>query len=78
MHSKAVPWSVVQLEQYKQLTNWVYTKVQNSDLDDAFLSKSAQLLKINPDVYTVWNYRRRALQPILEASCIPSDFLGVL
>ena len=36
------------------------------------LALSAKLLQLNPEIYTIWNYRRRTLQPIIDAGGDPA------
>lgn len=34
--------------------------------DPESLALAAKLLELNPEIYTVWNYRREAIGPLLE------------
>jgi len=56
----------MQVKQFKQLTNAVMEGVGAGRSDTKSLAQAAQLLQKNPDVYTVWNHRRKALQGVLE------------
>lgn len=58
----------MQFEQLKQLTDLVLDNVRAEKYDQTSLAQSAMLLRKNPDVYTVWNYRKQALQSLLEVS----------
>ena len=58
----------VQAQQFKQLTNAVMEGVGAGRSDPEFLTLAAQLLQNNPDVYSVWNHRRKALQDVLKAN----------
>ena len=58
---------MVQTQQFKQLTNAGMEGVEAGRRDPEFLALAAQLLQNNPDVYTVWNHRRIALQEVLKA-----------
>ena len=63
-----VTFPSVQTQQFKQLTNAVMEGVEAGRSNPEFLALSAQLLQNNPDVYTVWNHRRRALQDVLKVN----------
>ena len=39
-----------------------YSQRQNGELDEEGLRLTGQLLIVNPDFYTLWNYRRETLQ----------------
>lgn len=50
---------------YGQLTAEVLTRHATRRYDDESMQLSASLLELNPEVYTVWNYRREHLGPVL-------------
>ncbi len=52
---------------FGQLSKEVLARRQSRRYDEESLGLAAKLLELNPEVYTVWNYRREALQPILSA-----------
>lgn len=45
----------------KAATDEVLTRNAQKRYDDQSLIMSAKLLRLNPEIYTVWNYRRDAL-----------------
>ncbi len=59
--------SVIQGALYVQLLREVLSRKAASRSDAESLALSAKLLELNPEVYTVWNYRREVAQPVLEA-----------
>ena len=56
-----------QAELYGTLCREVLDRRRRGDHDAASLDLSAKLLELNPEVYSVWNYRREALAPALDA-----------
>ncbi|KAJ9614638.1 Rab geranylgeranyltransferase [Cladophialophora chaetospira] len=48
-----------EISQYQQLVEEVNTKVAAKEFTPELLQKTAELLKKNPEYYTVWNHRRR-------------------
>ncbi|KIW62347.1 hypothetical protein PV04_10528 [Phialophora macrospora] len=48
-----------EINRYQQLVEEVNTKVASKDYTAELLQKTAELLKMNPEYYTVWNHRRR-------------------
>ncbi|KAG6817084.1 hypothetical protein H0H87_012852 [Tephrocybe sp. NHM501043] len=46
------------LDEYLALTEDVLSRKKNNDLSQDALQLTARLLQINPDFYTIWNYRR--------------------
>jgi len=48
-----------EISQYQHLVKEVNTMVEEKDFTPALLQKTADLLKKNPEYYTVWNHRRR-------------------
>ncbi|CAB3980814.1 Geranylgeranyl transferase type-2 subunit alpha [Paramuricea clavata] len=50
------------LEIYLKVTNKVNAKRKNGELDEEALNLTGQLLIVNPDFYSLWNYRREVLQ----------------
>ncbi|KAK9815813.1 hypothetical protein WJX72_010090 [[Myrmecia] bisecta] len=53
---------------YSQLTGEVLRRRLARQYDAESLHLAAKLLEQNPEVYTVWNYRREALTPVLQGS----------
>jgi len=45
----------------------VLTACSSKSFDPLHIELSSKLLELNPEVYTVWNFRRQALGPIVEA-----------
>ena len=52
---------------YGQLAGEVLERRRAGRQDPQSLALAAKLLELNPEVYTVWNYRREALAPVLAA-----------
>lgn len=50
-----------------QLCNEVLTRRAARQYDEESLALAARLLELNPEVYTAWNFRREALEPLLAA-----------
>ena len=50
---------------YSRLTSTVLQHFQAGQYDKETLELAARLLEQNPEVYTVWNHRKRALTSIL-------------
>ncbi|OAL39261.1 hypothetical protein AYO20_01579 [Fonsecaea nubica] len=48
-----------EIAQYQQLVEEVNTKVAAKEFTPVLLQQTAQLLKRNPEYYTIWNHRRR-------------------
>ncbi|KIW13965.1 hypothetical protein PV08_06746 [Exophiala spinifera] len=48
-----------EIGQYKQLVEEVNEKVKAKEFTPALLQKTAEVLKKNPEYYTIWNHRRR-------------------
>mmetsp|Transcript_5489 Transcript_5489/g.18568 ORF Transcript_5489/g.18568 Transcript_5489/m.18568 type:complete len:224 (+) Transcript_5489:271-942(+) len=55
-------------ELYGALQSGVIARVKAGLLDQESLDASAKLLQLNPDVYTAWNFRKKILTHLLEAS----------
>ncbi|KAL4540729.1 hypothetical protein Ndes2526B_g07564 [Nannochloris sp. 'desiccata'] len=52
---------------FGQLLEKVLTACSSKSFDPLHIELSSKLLELNPEVYTVWNYRREALGPIVDA-----------
>eukprot|EP00887_Chlorella_sp_A99_P001811 scaffold19.g1811.t1 len=52
---------------YGKLTGEVLARRRGGQADVESLGLAAKLLELNPEVYTVWNWRREALAPVLAA-----------
>ncbi|KAK7897266.1 Rab geranylgeranyltransferase [Exophiala xenobiotica] len=48
-----------EIAQYQRLVEEVNTKVKEQDFTPALLQQTAEVLKKNPEYYTIWNHRRR-------------------
>ena len=60
-------WGILlQLQKFSRVCNEVLQRVAAQQDDEESLKLSAALLEQNPECYTVWNYRRRAMQPVLQ------------
>ncbi|KAG5645897.1 hypothetical protein DXG03_005044 [Asterophora parasitica] len=46
------------IEEYLALTNDVISRRKNKDLSQDALRLTSRLLQVNPEFYTIWNYRR--------------------
>eukprot|EP00191_Tetraselmis_sp_GSL018_P001942 CAMPEP_0177614116 /NCGR_PEP_ID=MMETSP0419_2-20121207/22444_1 /TAXON_ID=582737 /ORGANISM="Tetraselmis sp., Strain GSL018" /LENGTH=328 /DNA_ID=CAMNT_0019111073 /DNA_START=27 /DNA_END=1008 /DNA_ORIENTATION=+ len=51
---------------YAALANEVLTRRKDHRYDEESLSLAAKLLELNPEIYTVWNYRKEAIQCVLD------------
>jgi geranylgeranyl transferase type-2 subunit alpha len=49
---------------FGQLSKEVLDRRAAARYDPESLALSAKLLELHPEVYTVWNYRREAVQPV--------------
>ncbi|KAJ1928648.1 Rab geranylgeranyltransferase [Tieghemiomyces parasiticus] len=49
------------IESYRSVNQAVFTKRDDHALDDEAFELTTQQLRLNPDLYTVWNYRRKIL-----------------
>lgn len=49
-----------------ELCKRVFDARQKREYDEHSLIMSAKLLEMNPEMYTVWNYRREYLEPIIQ------------
>ena len=58
----------MQYQQLRQLTDVVLHNAKEKKHSPENLAQSAMLLNKNPEVYTIWNYRREALANVLEVS----------
>ena len=58
----------MQYQQLRQLTDVVLHNAKEKKHSPENLAQSAMLLSKNPEVYTIWNYRREALANVLEVS----------
>lgn len=56
----------VQLDKFSRVCNEVLRRIAAQQEDEETLKLTAALLEQNPECYTVWNYRRRVLQAILQ------------
>ena len=57
---------LAQLRLLRQLHTTVLGSIKSKQIDDSFLTSSALLLQKVPDIYTVWNARRAALETLLQ------------
>ena len=60
----------MQLQKFSRVCNEVLRRVAAQQTDDESLKLSAALLEQNPECYTVWNYRRTALQDVLQVTLL--------
>ncbi|KAF8163141.1 rab-protein geranylgeranyltransferase [Crassisporium funariophilum] len=51
----------VKIEEFNNLTQSVLSKKKNRDWSPEALNATTRLLQVNPEFYTVWNYRRNIL-----------------
>ena len=58
----------LQIALYSKLTSLVLTRRAAGQYDEETLVLAGKLLEQNPELYTVWNYRREALQDKLKVS----------
>eukprot|EP01102_Stenamoeba_stenopodia_P020064 TRINITY_DN7705_c0_g1_i1.p1 TRINITY_DN7705_c0_g1~~TRINITY_DN7705_c0_g1_i1.p1 ORF type:complete len:309 (-),score=91.60 TRINITY_DN7705_c0_g1_i1:120-1046(-) len=56
------------IQKYKVLLNAVNEKRRAKAYDEAALTLTGQLIAVNPEYYTMWNYRREILQHLFEAA----------
>ncbi|KAJ3037602.1 hypothetical protein HDV00_001490 [Rhizophlyctis rosea] len=54
------------IAEYKELCESTYRKRRNGELDEEALKLTATVLSINPEHYTVWNFRREILLHLFE------------
>lgn len=59
---------VMQIALYSKLTTAVLTRRTAKQYDAETLALAGKLLEQNPELYTVWNYRREALLETLKVS----------
>ena len=70
---------VTQLALFSRLCNEVLERRAAKKYDTESMMLAAKLLEQNPEVYTVWNYRREALGGVLKVlSTNPSTFLRTI
>ncbi len=60
----------MQLALFSRLCNEVLTRRAAKKYDAESMMLAAKLLEQNPEVYTVWNYRREALAGVLKVLSI--------
>ena len=53
------------MQLYSRLTSTVLKRLQAGQYDKDSLDLAARLLEQNPEVYTVWNHRKKALKAVL-------------
>ncbi|KAK9807311.1 hypothetical protein WJX73_000196 [Symbiochloris irregularis] len=63
---KAVEAGRVRLQKLSRVCNEVLKRVAEDRVDEESLKLAAALLEQNPECYSVWNYRRRAFQAVLQ------------
>lgn len=68
----------MQVVLYGTLTKEVLRRKAAQQYDEESLNLAAKLLEQNPEVYTVWNYRRGALTDILDVSARSQIWVAVL
>lgn len=56
----------LRLDKFSRVCNEVLRRIAAQQEDEETLKLTAALLEQNPECYTVWNYRRRVLQAILQ------------
>ncbi len=61
----------MQIALFSRLTTEVLNRRAAKQYDEESLKLAGKLLEQNPEMYTVWNYRREALQGKLQASINP-------
>ncbi len=61
---------LLQIALFSRLTTEVLLRRTAKQYDEESLKLAAKLLEQNPELYTVWNYRREALQDKLQVSKI--------
>ncbi|GJE86946.1 rab-protein geranylgeranyltransferase [Phanerochaete sordida] len=61
------------LKEYLALTGEVLSRKQTNDLSREAFDETTRLLRVNPEFYTVWNYRRQILERELFPKSSASD-----
>lgn len=51
----------IKIKEYRELTEELFKLRENEDYSDEALLKNNEILIINPEFYTMWNYRREIL-----------------
>lgn len=59
---------LLQIALFSRLTTEVLLRRRAKQYDEESLKLAAKLLEQNPELYTIWNYRREALQDKLQVS----------
>lgn len=65
----------MQIALYSKLTTAVLTRRAAKQYDADTLTLASKLLEQNPELYTVWNYRREALQETLKVRMPPTSIM---
>ncbi|KAL8789051.1 MAG: hypothetical protein Q9195_007017 [Heterodermia aff. obscurata] len=63
-HNESRKKELRKIEEYRELVDQVNEEVRSGSLSFELLQKSSKLLQINPEYYTIWNYRRRILRTL--------------
>eukprot|EP01024_Parvocaulis_polyphysoides_P026784 TRINITY_DN24367_c0_g1_i1.p1 TRINITY_DN24367_c0_g1~~TRINITY_DN24367_c0_g1_i1.p1 ORF type:complete len:374 (-),score=42.30 TRINITY_DN24367_c0_g1_i1:185-1306(-) len=61
------------LELYEKLLSEILKRREGGRYDEETLEKISTLLSINPDVYTLWNYRRETFQHLIQKENTKQD-----
>ncbi|KAL8947196.1 MAG: hypothetical protein Q9222_006495 [Ikaeria aurantiellina] len=61
------------IREYRALVEIVNTKMRNKEYTNDVLSKTTELLELNPEYYTVWNYRRLLLRSFFTSQFRPDS-----
>uniref|UniRef100_A0A915HU24 Geranylgeranyl transferase type-2 subunit alpha n=1 Tax=Romanomermis culicivorax TaxID=13658 RepID=A0A915HU24_ROMCU len=62
------------IEVYLNIRDKIFSKTQNGSFDLDGLRYTAELLSKNPDIYSLWNYRKRTLSKLKENHCPHTDY----
>ena len=60
---------LLQIALYSQLATEVLNRRAAKQYDEKSLMLAGKLLEQNPELYTIWNYRKEALQSKLQVCC---------
>ncbi|KAG6909844.1 hypothetical protein DXG01_015117 [Tephrocybe rancida] len=66
------------LDDYLVLTEDVLSRKKNEDWSQDALQLTSRLLQVNPDFYTIWNYRRNILLNGIFPTSSPEDINAVI
>lgn len=65
------------IKHYRELTDYLFDQRKSKVYNEETLKLTTSILQLNPEFYTMWNYRREIMDHVYSASSSTSDMLNI-